>query len=214
METLAGPRDRSIREHRLIKKSPASRRSSHTKAVRVIAAPTLSGHCVTLRAPKPEDTADRLILGQSPEIVRMFGGDPGAIRPLTEAAAKMWVDRLAEHPCAWMVEHEGRMLGEIRLDAVDNHDRRAQLAVGLYDPAKLGMGLGREAIRLALKHAFDNLGLHRIGVRVLAYNIRAIRCYSACGFIEEGREREAALVAGEWHDDIIMGLLSRDFRLA
>jgi RimJ/RimL family protein N-acetyltransferase len=62
-----------------------------------------------------------------------------------------------------------------------------------------------------LEYAFGELGLHRIGLRVVAYNVRAIRCYSACGFIEEGREREAAHVAGEWHDDVIMGLLSREF---
>ena len=175
------------------------------------ASPTLSGMSVTLRAPKPEDVADRLALGQAPEVVRMFGGDPNALPPLTEGAAKRWVDSLAAHPNAWAVEHEGRLLGEIRLDDLDEHDRRARLAVGLFDPTKLGKGLGREAIRLVLKHAFGELALHRISLRVVAYNVRAIRCYSACGFVEEGREREAAHVAGEWHDDVIMGLLSEEF---
>jgi [ribosomal protein S5]-alanine N-acetyltransferase len=175
------------------------------------ASPTLSGQSVTLREPKPEDVADRLALGQAPEIVYMFGGDPSAIPSLTEAAAKIWVKGLAKHPHAWAVEHEGRLLGEIRLDDLNQHDRRARLAVGLYDPAKLGVGLGREAIRLVLKYGFGELGLHRISLRVVAYNVRAIRCYAACGFIEEGREREAAFVAGEWRDDIIMGLLAREF---
>jgi RimJ/RimL family protein N-acetyltransferase len=142
----------------------------------------------------------------------MFGGDPNAFATLTKEEAKRFVDSLAAHPHAWVVEHEGRFLGEIRLDNVDEHDRRAGLAVGLYDPAKLGMGLGREAIGLVLKHAFGELGLHRISLRVVDDNTRAIRCYRACGFVEEGREREAAYVAGEWHDDVIMGLLSREFR--
>lgn len=174
--------------------------------------PILTSKSVTLRAPRPQDVAERLALGHSPEIVRMFGDDPNTIPPLTEEAAKRWVAGLSEHPHAWVVEHDDRMLGAIRLDALDEHDRRARLAVGLYDPNKLGMGLGREAIRLVLKHAFQELGLHRISLRVVAYNIRAIRCYSACGFVEEGREREAAFVAGEWHDDVIMGLLSRELR--
>jgi [ribosomal protein S5]-alanine N-acetyltransferase len=173
--------------------------------------PTLSGKSVTLRAPKPDDVADRLALGRAPEVVRMFGGDPNAVPTLTEEAAKRWVDGLAAHPHAWAVEHEGRLLGEIRLDDLDQHDRRARLAVGLYDPAKLGIGLGREAIRLVLKHAFGKLGLHRISLRVVDYNIRAIRCYRACGFVEEGRESEAASVADERHDDVIMGLLAREF---
>lgn len=72
------------------------------------------------------------------------------------------------------------------------------------------MGLGRETVRLILAHAFGALGLHRVSLRVVAYNTRAIRCYLACGFVEEGREREAALVGGERHDDIMMGILSRE----
>ena len=131
------------------------------------ASPTLSGKSVTLRAPKSEDVADRLAQGRAPEVVRMFGGDPNALPPLTEAAAQRWVDGLAAHPHAWVVEHEGRLLGEICLDDLDQHDRRARLAVGLYDPAKLGIGLGREAIRLVLKHAFGKLGLHRISLQVV-----------------------------------------------
>ena len=46
---------------------------------------------------------------------------------------------------------------------------------------------------------------------MLATNSRAIACYRKCGFIEEGREREAALLGGQWHDDIIMGLLDTEF---
>ena len=72
------------------------------------------------------------------------------------------------------------------------HDQRARLAVGLYDPAKLGQGTGRQAIRLVLDHAFGGLRLHRVGLRVISYNVRAIRAYRACGFTEEGREREAS----------------------
>jgi RimJ/RimL family protein N-acetyltransferase len=46
---------------------------------------------------------------------------------------------------------------------------------------------------------------------VLAYNKRAIRAYEKCGFVIEGREREAAFVDGAWHDDVMMGLLDHEF---
>lgn len=86
------------------------------------------------------------------------------------------------------------------------------MAVGIFDPASLGRGLGSEAIKLLLHHAFGAMGLHRIGIRVLAYNKRAIRAYEKCGFVIEGRERETALVNGAWHDDIMMGLLEHEFQ--
>ncbi len=172
----------------------------------------LRGPRVVLRPPRPEDAAGRLALGRDPEIVHMFGADPVSLPPLTEAAAVRWMAGLTTHPHAWVVEHEGRLLGEARLDGMDPHDARARLAIGLYDPAKLGMGLGREAVCLVLAHAFGPLGLHRVSLRVVAYNTRAIRCYLACGFVVEGREREAALIGKERHDDVMMGVLAREFR--
>ncbi|MBI3196518.1 MAG: GNAT family N-acetyltransferase [Rhodospirillales bacterium] len=174
--------------------------------------PTLSGSGLTLRPPRDDDVQGRLALGNPPEVMRMFGADPGAIPPLTLEAARKWVERLATHPHAWVIEHEGRFLGEIRLDDLDNHDRRARLAVGFYDARKLGRGLGRKAVHLLLTHAFGSLALHRVSLRVIAYNERAIRCYLSCGFKEEGRERDAAFVAGQWHDDVIMGVLAQELR--
>ncbi len=76
----------------------------------------------------------------------------------------------------------------------------------------LGKGIGTQAIHLLLQHAFGELKLHRIGIRVLAYNTRAIRAYEKCGFVREGRERETAFVNGAWHDDIMMGLLATEYR--
>lgn len=151
-------------------------------------------------------------LGQASEIMRMFGVDPRDVPPLTLEAATAFVDRLSKHPHAWVIDHQEQFLGEIRLDNLDMHDRRATLAIGLYDPDRLGRGLGRQAIQLVLDHAFGDLQLHRVGLRVISYNERAIRAYRACGFVEEGREREAARVGDRWYDDIIMGVLAADRR--
>jgi RimJ/RimL family protein N-acetyltransferase len=129
---------------------------------------------------------------------------------MTIESAGRWVRRLAEHPFAWVIARE-ELIGEIRLDRVDPTDRRASLAVGIVDPRALGKGYGTEAIRLVLGYAFRDLSLHRVSARVLAYNARAIRSYEKCGFVFEGREREAAHVDGEWHDDVIMAVLDREF---
>ncbi|MEM9755011.1 MAG: GNAT family protein [Pseudomonadota bacterium] len=172
--------------------------------------PRLDGDRVRLRPFRDSDVAERLALGRSPEIVRSFGGNPDDLGPYSEADARHWVERNLGHPTAWAIEVQGKMVGELRLDDIDTRDRRARLAIGIYDEAQLGRGLGREAIGLVLPHAFETLGLHRVYLRVLATNERAIRCYRACGFVEEGRERESACVAGVWHDDVIMGLLARE----
>lgn len=172
--------------------------------------PRLSGPRVTLRPPVDADIAARRALGTDPGIHRLFGGNADEIKPYSDEMAAGWLRLMREHPHAWVIEAEGRMIGELRLDDVDMRDRRGTLALGILDPAALGLGYGTEAVRLIIAHAFGQMGLHRIGLRVLAYNERAIRCYQRCGFVIEGREREAALVDGEFHDDIMMGILSSD----
>lgn len=68
-------------------------------------------------------------------------------------------------------------------------------------------GLGREVTRLVLAWAFDVLGVHRVQLEVLASNSRALNCYLACGFRQEGIRREAELYPDGWKDFILMGIL-------
>jgi hypothetical protein len=46
---------------------------------------------------------------------------------------------------------------------------------------------------------------------VLDFNARALACLRACGFVEEGREREGVPFEGSWHDLVVMGVLDREF---
>lgn len=172
--------------------------------------PILEGKTVKLRPPQLGDSQARFRLGSNPEIVRMYGGSHSDVRDMTAEAAQRWVEGLINHGCAWVIEVDSP-IGHIRLDRVDPKDRRASLAIGIDDPTRLGQGLGSEAINLVLEYAFTSLKLHRLSLRVVAYNQRAIRAYEKCGFVVEGREREAALVNGAWHDDVMMGILDREY---
>ena len=174
--------------------------------------PTLSGTNAILRKVRAEDVEGFFALEGDPEIHEMFGGSRDTYRPITRESAEAMVKHLSEHRFAWVIEHATRVIGEARLDRIDMQDRRASFAIGILDPQCLGKGIGVEAMRLVLRFAFAQLKLHRISVRVLTYNHRAIRAYQKCGFVIEGREREAAWVNGQWHADVIMGLLDREFR--
>jgi RimJ/RimL family protein N-acetyltransferase len=153
---------------------------------------------------------ERLALGRHREILRMFGVDAADGQRLTRRQVQTWLDGIADCPTARVIEVEGRFLGDLWLRQVNKADRNARLGIGLYDAARLGQGIGRAAIRAVFPHAFSVMGLHRLSLRVLAYNARAIACYRACGFVEEGREREAAFVDGAWQDDVLMGCLAHE----
>jgi RimJ/RimL family protein N-acetyltransferase len=171
--------------------------------------PVLTGARLVLRRPRAEDVEARFRLGRHREIVEAYGGtfDPAAV--FTRDGAQSQISFIEQHEYAWIIDVNG-FIGHLRFFGLDRRDRRAALAIGIEDPAYLGKGYGSEAIRLALRYIFST-GLHRISVRVMASNGRAIACYRKCGFQVEGREREAAHVDGRWQDDLIMGVLEREF---
>ena len=173
--------------------------------------PTLTDGVVVLRTPKPGDVAARLKLGNTPEIHHMFGADPATVRPLTADAAQAWVNAQMAEPYGWVIEVDGQLIGAGRLHSVDRLDHRASVALGILDPNRLGQGHGTRALHLLVGYAFDTLRLHRVDLRVLDYNTRAIAAYEKVGFVIEGRQREAARVGDRWHDDLLMGLLASDY---
>jgi RimJ/RimL family protein N-acetyltransferase len=169
-----------------------------------MAAPTLRGARIVLRAPRPEDVADRLAAGRDPEFRRMVGAPGPAPGPLTRAEAERWCAELAREPLGWVIELAGRCVGVARLHHVDAAAGEGWLAVGLFAPGDRGRGLGTEAVRLMLGHAFGALGLARVRLRVLAFNGRALAAYRRCGFREVGRE--PVRLDGEATEDIVMEL--------
>ncbi|MCC7371646.1 MAG: GNAT family N-acetyltransferase [Chloroflexi bacterium] len=186
----------------------------------------LHGDLVLLRQPVPADVAARIEAPRDPEEDLMYGGS-GTAKQFTAQEAEAWfapysrqqveqerrfVVAALRWPDGGTVDSpDGRCIGTIRLHQIVSQDRRARLAVGLFDRRFWSHGYGSEAIRLVLGYGFRTMQLHRIDLRVLAYNGRAIRAYEKCGFVREGVERESALVNGVWHDDIIMSVLDREF---
>ena len=167
-----------------------------------------------LRPFQPEDVDGMIRCGKDPEIIRMFGGSPDFDEPvpMSRDEASAWYAHVTgeANPLHWGVQYDGRFIGTARLHSVVEGDRRARFAVGFHDRDVLGMGLGVEVTQAVATYGFKVVGLHRIDLRVLAYNARAIRCYRRAGFVEEGRERESALVDGAWHDDVIMAMLEHE----
>lgn len=160
--------------------------------------PTLRSQRVLIRPFQPEDAQGRARCGNDPDIIRMFGGSPSFAEPMTMPVeeAEAWLQRVSGdgNPLHWALEVDGAFVGTARLHSVDEVDQRAQYAIGILARQRLGIGLGTEVTRRIVGYGFHDLGLHRVGLRVLAFNTRAIACYAKCGFVEEGREREAAWV--------------------
>ena len=58
------------------------------------------------------------------------------------------------------------------------------------------------------------LGLHCVELEALDSNSRAIGCYLACGFRQEGIRRQAWLYPDGWQDFILMAVLQPEYASA
>ncbi len=167
---------------------------------------------MTLRGPLETDITDRVTIGRNAEFVRLVGGDDRNITPMTEPEARDWLQRVAAESYYWVIEIGDRAVGTARLHHLDEPNRKAMFAIGIFDSAMWGKGYGTIATRLVLAYGFEMLRLHRIALRVLADNLRAIRSYEKCGFVREGVHRDIEFVGDRWLSDLWMSILEDEYR--
>lgn len=129
------------------------------------------------------------------------------------AMEKSFEKYLDEHDRAWFViEIDGKVVGDCGLHDRDRRSRVAALGIGIYDPEYVGRGYGRTAAGLLLDWSFRIENYERIWLDTWATNERAIRCYRALGFVEEGRMRRQLFANGQYVDMVVMGLLRDQWR--
>ena len=79
-------------------------------------------------------------------------------------------------------------------------------------PEHHGEGYGKEAVSLVVEYVFRTFDIHGIGAAAYDYNAASRGLLESLGFTEEGREREARFIDGEYRDAVQYGLLRREWR--
>jgi len=171
--------------------------------------PTLRGERVLLRPLGPRDTDDLWVDVQDPEGRRLTGTHRHFTYEEIAAYCASRADKTDRITLAVTTIDSAVYRGEVVLMDHDEPNRSAGLRIGLAPNAR-GQGLGIEALRLVLAHAFGPLGLHRVSLEVFAFNARAIHVYEKVGFRHEGRMRDALWWDGAPHDTLLMAALAVD----
>ena len=101
-------------------------------------------------------------------------------------------------------------LGTVSLKNINLEYHSAELAISLRKKAR-GQGVAKEAVELLLKKGFEEIGLHRVYLTVLADNIAAIKLYEKCGFIYEGELRDHIFKNGRYVSWKLYGMLEGEY---
>ncbi|WP_030196923.1 GNAT family N-acetyltransferase [Streptomyces sp. NRRL S-87] len=174
--------------------------------------PTLTGEVVRLRPVTAEDVPALLPMFLDPEATRLTGshGDDAADPERLRAWYGSRGDQDDRLDLAVVDRTSDRVVGEAVLNDWDADNESCGFRISLV-PAALGRGLGTEATRLIVGHAFERLGLHRVSLEVYAFNPRARRAYEKVGFVAEGVLRHALLWEGERVDATVMSVLAPEW---
>ena len=134
--------------------------------------------------------------------------------PLSMDEEESWYEQVLKSPneerplCIEAKLEEGwQLIGNSGLFSIDWRNRNGEFGIFIGDKSNWDQGYGTEVVRLILQHGFSTLNLHRIFLRVIADNQRAIRVYEKIGFVHEGRQRQAEYLGGQYHDVLFLGML-------
>lgn len=135
--------------------------------------------------------------------------------PVSLAEERQWFERAtvsgARELNLTIETKQGKPIGNISLMDIHCVNRNAQLGIVIGEKQYWGKGYGEDAIRALLSFAFGSMGLNKVELKLNENNKRALSCYRKCGFKPEGRKRKQLFYRGEYCDELIMGILKRDW---
>ncbi len=132
--------------------------------------------------------------------------------PFTRESHENWIHTMVETGRVVQMiicETQGnRPVGSVYLRDIDRKHKKAEYGIFIGGQGARGKGYGTMAARLMIRYAFEEMGLHRLFLRVFAENTQAIRSYEKAGFEKEACLREDVCIDGCYRDIVLMGILN------
>ena len=175
--------------------------------------PTLDTARLALRAMTEVDADALLDLFGDAERMRFWGHaaltGPEDARALVEQIRE-GAQRGDLRQWAITMSGEDLLIGTATLAGVNEEHRRAELGVAVRREWE-GRGLAAEAAAALIRHAFEDLGLHRVTADADPRNAAALRLLERLAFKPEGILRQHYRRDGEWQDGVLYGLLRTEW---
>lgn len=174
--------------------------------------PRIFGDRIMLREFRASDKSSLMEWVNDPDVVGTLSDS--FLLPKSDSAIESWIkgnmERDSDKEAHFVVadRETERYIGQIDFHVIDWKNRSARIGLVIGAPWARGKGYGSEALRTLIDYAFRFMNLHRVDLLVREDNLSARRCYEKCGFVEEGRMRQAIYRDGRYLDMIVMSVLS------
>ncbi|SDI14277.1 GNAT family N-acetyltransferase [Nonomuraea jiangxiensis] len=174
----------------------------------------LTGKRVRLRALEPADSEAMWRWYHDPEVGRWMNSEPPiSLAQNLEKGQNRPRNTFEQMVLGIETLDSRRFIGYVALGDTDFPQGEAILqSIAIGDRDHWGGGYGSDALRVICRYAFEEMGLHRVMLWVVADNTAAVQAYRKVGFVEEGRRREAFRTRGKRYDYLMMGMLSSELR--
>jgi RimJ/RimL family protein N-acetyltransferase len=147
------------------------------------------------------------------ELIALADFDPAY--PKTDEDSERWYEfaRQAKDGFEFSIRTlaNDEVVGSCGLFGINQRNRSAEFGIVIGENAHWGKGYGSDTARVALRFAFEELGLNRVFLDVLATNQRAVRSYEKVGFVHECTRRQAVWRDGVYNDAYRMGILQDEW---
>lgn len=182
---------------------------------------SLTGPRVELRTLRAEDwdqwrsvrTRSRHWLEQWEPLPEPGAPDPVANRDAFRARCGAW-ERQRAFDSAYgfgIFLRRGELVGEVSLGTVQRGPFQSAYVGYWVDEQHAGNGYVPEAVVLALRYAFDELGLHRVEAVIVPRNGRSRRVADKLGLREEGVATRFLQIQGVWEDHVRYAITAEEW---
>ena len=177
----------------------------------------LTGERVVLRRFHPGDVPEFVAYRSSPAVARYQSWDA----PYPPEEGERFVQAIAQdHPdtagewfqFAVALRPAGPLIGDCAAMPHAGDPRQCEIGFTIA-PGYQGRGYATEAARLLVGYLFGPRAKHRITASCDARNTASAAVLERLGMRREGHLRESTWAKGEWTDDLLYGLLRREWQL-
>tara|TARA_B100000029_G_scaffold507051_1_gene590927 strand:+ start:24 stop:590 length:567 start_codon:yes stop_codon:yes gene_type:complete len=106
---------------------------------------------------------------------------------------------------------EESLVGSIGIHKIDWVHRTGDISILIGEDIGLGKGIGKQAIKILVEHAFVKMNLRKVTAGMWSNNIGSKKAFEANGFILEGTRRNQYDANNQLHDCLDYGILKEEW---